>query len=146
MPASLKQIQVLNELSQLLNAFLPGRAHPYADQTLSFEYTATSTGVGQFWIGGSKQTAISQMLRQTLDHHPERFCPLILEIVRRGIVYRQSKSPLTRSEVEALNQLMKEVGFKIPELWDAQFLSSLTGILVPNPNYCFPRKLNTKNS
>jgi hypothetical protein len=117
MALSLAQINALNELAEHLYHFLPGKPHPYADQSLSFVGVATSLGLAQFWSRGSKQPAIVQLLSKTLENRPEKFCPLILEIVRRGITYRQNKGiPITREEIEQL---------KIPELHDPNFLNSL---------------------
>lgn len=53
----------------------------------------------------------------------------MLEIVRRGIKYRDSKGqPITHEEVEELNKLILKVKFKIPELWDEEFLDSLPSL------------------
>jgi len=126
MALSLAQINALNELAGHLYDFLPGTAHPYADQSISFAGVAASLGLAQFWSGGSKRPAIVQLLSKTLENRPEKFCPLILEIVRRGITYRQNKGdPITREEIENLNELVARVGFKIPELHDPNFLNSL---------------------
>ncbi len=125
MPLSLQQTQAIGELAQFLYPFLPGKAHPYADQSISFAGVGNALGLSQFWAGGSKQPAISRLLASTLEHRPNQFCPLILEIVRRGIIYRQVKNPVTKEEVEELNDFVKRAGFKIPELWDSQFLSGL---------------------
>ena len=59
----------------------------------------------------------------------DRFCPLILEIVNTALIYRSSKNnPITREEVDSLNTLIVGVQFKIPELWDNDFLSNLPSI------------------
>lgn len=51
---------------------------------------------------------------------------MILEIVRRGIKYRGNKGqPITREEIEGLNELILKAKFKIPELWDKDFLDNL---------------------
>ena len=51
---------------------------------------------------------------------------MLLEVVRRGMKYRSSKgNPITKEEIESLNRLIFELGFKIPELWDESFLASL---------------------
>ena len=46
------------------------------------------------------------------------------EIVRAGLRYRSTKTPITREEIEQLNRDIATVGFKIPELWDAKFLNN----------------------
>lgn len=126
MQISLAQEQVLNELASFLYDFLPGQAHPFADQDTSFAGAAGAVGLGGFWQGGSKKPAIAKLLRLTFGRHQERFCPLVLEIVRKGMTYRDSKgSPITREEINTLNDLVKKLGFKIPELYDPKFLDGL---------------------
>ena len=71
---------------------------------------------------GSKTPAITTLLEKTLDIKRDLFCNLLLEIVRRGIKYTNNQ--ITREEIEELNQLIEKVGFKIPELWDSEFLTS----------------------
>jgi len=140
-----KHIQVVSQLASLLYEFLPGTPHPYANQDISFQGCATKAGVGQYWEGGSKRTAISKLLENTLTKSRDRFCPLVLEIVNSAIIYRSSKSnPLKREEVETLNSLIVGVQFKIPELWDKDFLNSLPSIIkdaTPEKS----NEINTKN-
>jgi hypothetical protein len=78
--------------------------------------------VGNYWIGGSKRPAIAQLLELTFDQQRDKFCSLILEIVRVAMKYK----PLHREQVEQLNALLLDVKFKIPELWDVKFLQSLS--------------------
>lgn len=66
------------------------------------------------------------MLEQTLDRKRSLFEPLIIEIVREGIVYRQKKAdPLTIDEVDELNSYIFRLGFKFPDLYDPTFRASL---------------------
>ena len=126
MVLSLSQIQALNELAELLYSFLPGKPHPFANQSISFAGIAASLRLNQFWSGGSKLPAISQLLTGTLQYQSSSFCPLLIEVVRKGMTYRQSKAdPITHEEIDRLNELIAQVGFKIPELRDAKFLNSL---------------------
>ena len=123
---SLKETQTTADISQFLYSFLPGQAHPFANQRISFAGIAHELGIGKFWPGGSKLPAINALLENTLDFKREKFCPLLLEVVRRGMKYRSSKgNPITKEEIEYLNRLIFELGFKIPELWDESFLASL---------------------
>ena len=126
MSLSLSQTQALNELATLLYDFLPGKAHPFANQAISFEGIAFSLGLGQFWPGGSKHPAITQLLTDTLQYRSNSFCPLLIEVVQKGMTYRQGKGdPITREEIERLNELVAKLGFKIPELHDRKFLDGL---------------------
>ena len=126
MALSLKETQTIAKMVGLLRDFLPGQPHPYADPRISFAGVAKDVGVGEFWQGGSKKPAIISLLGNTLDHRREKFCPLVLEIVRRGINYRSNKGTnISIEEIKLLNELIRELGFKIPELCDESFLSTL---------------------
>ena len=126
MALNLKSIQAINEIAEVLYPFLPGKAHPFANQEISFEAVANSLNLAKYWSGGSKLPAISQLLRETAQHQPVQFCTLINNVVRTGLTYRQNKgSPVTRDEIDRLNYSVEKVGFKISELWDAAFLATL---------------------
>jgi len=113
-------------MASFLYDFLPGDPHPFADQSISFRGAANSLGLADHWQGGSKQPAVGTLLRGTFENKQQVFCPLIVEIVRKGIAYRQKKgTPITREEVRRLNGLIKRLGFKIPELHDPKFLDRL---------------------
>jgi hypothetical protein len=122
---SLKQGQALTELADRLYPFLPGKPHPYADQRLSFPGVAAQLGLHQYWPGGSKLPAISTLLRTTLERDSSRFCPLILAIVQNGMAYRMKKDPVSREEIEELNDIIRRIGYKIPEMHDQEFLKGL---------------------
>jgi len=129
MPLSLSESQAINEIARVLYSFLPGQSHPYADQQISFAGIAQDIGLSNLWRGGSKLPAITMLLEKTLELRRDLFCRLLLEIVRRGLTYRNNKAnPITRGEIEILNELIARVNFKIPELWDLTFLDSLPSI------------------
>jgi hypothetical protein len=125
MALSLVESQALSEIAAHLYPFLPGKAHPFADQATSFEGAARHLGLARYWSGGSKLPALMGLLSGVLEYERGRFCPLIVEIVRAGVRYRQGKGPVTREEVERLNELVIKVKFKIPELHDSTFLDAL---------------------
>ena len=126
MPVSLAETQIIAELAEHLYDYLPGTAHPFSRVQTSFETISAQMGLADFWPGGSKLPAITALLERTLEHQRGRFCDLILTVVREAIKYRTKKGqPLTRDEIETLNQLVLKVGFKTPELWDPSFLASL---------------------
>jgi hypothetical protein len=126
MGLSLKESQAINEMSEVLYSFLPGSPHPYAAPEISFPGVAQKLGLQNYWIGGSKRPAIIQLLQNTFEYQRNRFCPLVLEIVRMGMTYRSNKKdPVTREEIVRLNDLIARVNFKIPELWDSAFLDAL---------------------
>ena len=126
MSISLAETQSINKIADILYEYLPGKPHPFADQSISFPGVANKLGLSQYWISGSKLPAIATLLEQTLDNKRGLFCDLIVEIVRTGIKYRNNKgNPITREEIEELNQLILDLHFKIPELWSPEFLGSL---------------------
>ena len=122
MAITLQQSQAITRVADVIYPFLPGKPHPFADPSLSFPGVAGRLGLGALWPGGSKKSAIIRLLECTLENHPGQFCRLITEIVRAGLRYRSTKTPITREEIEQLNRDIATVGSKIPELWDAKFL------------------------
>ena len=141
MPSSLKEIQTISKIAEVLYRFLPGKPHPYAAKDISFPGVANKLGLSNFWSGGSKKPAIIQLLQKTLEYHRDKFCDLIVEIIKMGISYLSNKGePVTRDEIILLNQLIAEVNFKIPELWDITFLDTLPSSQPVQK----PEKLETK--
>jgi hypothetical protein len=51
---SLIEKTALNKMSGILYDFLPGQAHPFANQSISFAGVAVDLGLHDFWTGGSK--------------------------------------------------------------------------------------------
>lgn len=122
-----REVRAVTDLAEALYDFLPGTPHPRADQRLSFPGAAHVAGVSSFWGGGSKTPAIAQLLRFTLEQRRSAFCPLMEAIVNNTLIHRRKKNPLTRQEMDRVNELVRVLGFKIPEHWDAAFLQSLAG-------------------
>jgi len=135
MTLSLSETRAIQQLAEYLYSFLPGQPHPFADQRISFAGIANERGLKNFWQGGSKLPSITNFLEKTLEFKREVFCSVILEIVRRGIKYRGNKGePITRQEIEELNDLILRLNFKIPELWDKKFLEDLPSLNQQNVN------------
>jgi len=131
MALSLAQAQAIADLAGLLYDFLPGNPHPYADPRLSFRGIAGEMGLFDYWPSGSKGPAITALLSATLERRVPQFCPLVVEAVRRGIAHRHSKAPVTREEIEAINNALGRAGFKIPDLHDRKFLDALPSKAAP---------------
>jgi len=81
------ETKAVAQLAYARYEFLPGTPHPRANKDLSFPAAAHAAGVREFWPGGSKQPAIAQLLRQTLEHRRGSFCLVIQEIVRAALIY-----------------------------------------------------------
>lgn len=126
MSISLAETQTIGFISDLIYTFLPGQPHPYANQKISYKGIANDLNLSEYWPGGSKLPAINYLLSKTLEVRRGQFCNLMIQIVNRGIIYRKSKNnPITREEIVALNEYIRQIGFKIPELWDSAFFNSL---------------------
>ncbi len=130
MSTSLKEAHIATEMAKLLYHFLPGSGSGQWTGHVSFQTVADDVGVGDFWQGGSKEPAISALLEKTLSQRRSLFEKLILTIVSEAMKYRKKNGkPITRGEIETLNGLIIEVGFKIPALWAPDYLTSLDGNL-----------------
>jgi hypothetical protein len=126
MALTLRESRAITEISEVLYEFLPGSGNPKWKGHISFKSVAEKVGVGDFWQPGSKTPMIAALLEKTLNFHRELFEPLILEIVRSGFSYRKKRgNPVTPNEIDTLNGLLLEVGFKFPDLWDTGFKDSL---------------------
>lgn len=126
--------QAVAELAQALESFLPARPHPYADQTISFPAVAHRLGLSNYWFAGSKIVAVTRLLKETLAHQPSKLCPLVVEIIQTGMVYRANKGQVTREEITRINSALAKAGFRVPELADQRFLDSLPSSTPPEPD------------
>ena len=123
---SLKESRAVADLAQFLYGFLPGSGSSKWKGHVSFKTVAAKVGVGDFWQPGSKLPMITSLLQRTLEQRRDLFEPLILEIVQAGIVYREKQGYKVKpEEIDTLNGLILEVGFKFPDLWDPDFRNSL---------------------
>ena len=123
---TLQEIQAITELADALYSFLPANAYPYSNPKIDFGTVARDAGIVNLWPGGSKLPAIQTLFEATLRTRRDKFCPLMIRIAKEGLKYRNKKGiPITQEEMDKLNQLIVAVGFKIPELIDPNFISSL---------------------
>ncbi len=127
--------QALTELAELLYSYLPASGAVY-----TFAEAARESGVGDLWPGVkgsglSKLPALTVLLENTLNVRRNRFCDLVLRIVRGGLRYRSKKgNPVTAPDIVKLNGVVARFGFKVPELWDPAFIASLPpGSSTPPP-------------
>lgn len=118
---SFREAQAVEDLADLLYDFLPGSGN----NRTAFPLAAAQAGVGDLWIPGSKRPAIVQLLTATLEQRRSLFTKLIVAIVRQAMTYRRGKgNPLSREEIDRLNNLLPGVQSRIPELLDPSFLGS----------------------
>ncbi|MCJ7446397.1 MAG: restriction endonuclease [Bacteroidales bacterium] len=146
MNLSLIEIQTISELADFLYPFLPGNSHPFADRSISFVGIASDLGLERFWTRGSKRPAIAALLEGTLSQAKNKFCPLMIQIVTRGLKYRGKSNPITKEEIEQLNEFINKLDFKIPELWNPNFLRSLPSIKPEEDKVATAKKETLKNT
>lgn len=126
MSLPLKESRAVREVAEILYDFLPGSGSANWKGHVSFKSIAEKVGVGEFWQPGSKLPMITALLERTLEFRRGRFEPFVVEVVRAGLTYRQKNGrPVTPAEVEKINGLILEIGFKFPDLWDPDFITSL---------------------
>jgi hypothetical protein len=122
----LNESRAVRDLAEDLYEFLPGSGSSAWEGHVSFRSVAEKIGVGDFWQPGSKLPMIVQLLERTLEFRRGRFEPLMIELVRAGLTYRQKGArPVTPEEIEKINGLILEIGFKFPDLWDSSFIGCL---------------------
>ncbi|MBU8923261.1 MAG: restriction endonuclease [Bacteroidales bacterium] len=127
MALSLKHSRAARDLAQVLYDFLPGSGNANWKGHVSYKTVAEKVGVGDFWQPGSKLPMITALLERTLEFRRGRFEPLILEVVRCGLTYRQKRGqPVDPKEIDEINGLILELDFKFPDLWDPEFRESLS--------------------
>jgi len=125
----LKESRAARDLADALYDFLPGSGYAAWKGHVSFKSVAEKVGVGDFWQPGSKLPMLTALLERTLEFRRGRFEPLVVEIVRAGLTYRQrSGKPVTSEEIERINGLILEIGFRFPDLWDPDFLARLRAV------------------
>src|SRR5438034_9610696 len=111
MSLPLKQSRAARELAEILYDFLPGSGNKNWKGHVSFKSIADKVGVGDYWQPGSKQPMINSLLECTLEFRRDRFEPLVLEIIRAGLTYRQkNEKPVTSEEIATINGLILELG------------------------------------
>ena len=140
-----QQRQIVEDLADILYDFLPGSGN----SRTAFPLAAHRVGLAGAWIGGSKRPAIVRLLADTLQDSRHLFRPLIVEIVKQAITWRQGKNnPLTREELTRLNRLLSNLSLPIPDLQDTSFLNSLTSASAtradPAPAMVLPEALATE--
>jgi hypothetical protein len=146
MNLSLVETQTISELADFLYSFLPGKPHPYANQSVSFSGIARNLGLERYWPGGSKKPAITVLIEGTLSQERNKFCPLMIEIVKRGLKYREKSNPITKEDIEKLNKFILKFKFKIPELWDKDFLQNLPSVKPKKDKTVITKKDSLKNA
>jgi len=126
MSLSPKESIAVTGIAEILAEFLPySGAYEHSGQ-ITYRSILVKMGLGNYWEKMSKRPGISRVLEKILIYRRDLFEPFILESVRKGFSYRLNKNqPIRREEIEKLNGLIIDVGFKFPDLLDQDFLTRL---------------------
>lgn len=126
MSLTLQQSNAVTGMATIMAEFIPYSGAFEAKGQVTTRSLCRKLGIERYWEKASKTRGLSVLMERILDHESSKFEPYIIETVREGIRYRQkNNNPITRREIENLNGLILEVGFKFSSLWDADFLKSL---------------------
>ncbi|HEU5191257.1 MAG TPA: restriction endonuclease [Methylomirabilota bacterium] len=126
MALSLRESKAIAGIADVSYDFLPWSGHADWKGHISFRSISEKVGVGNLWQPGSKHPMTVALLETTLEKRRDCFQRLILEVVRAAIPYRQKNGkPIGPEDITKLNGLILDLGFKIPDLWDPNFLASL---------------------
>lgn len=130
MSLPLKQVTALNGVAAILAEMLPYSGAYDNRGQVTTRSIARDLGIVAFWEKTSKTPGLARLMERILEHRRDMFEPFIIRSVKAGLLYREKNGkPVSRAEIERLNGLIRDVGFKFPELWDAGFLAALdTGL------------------
>ncbi len=126
----LAQVTALNGIAAILAEILPYSGAFDDRGQITYRSIARELGIGGFWEKMSKTPGLARLMERILEHRRDLFEDFIVRSVKEGLRYREKNgNPIRRPEIEKLNGLIREVGFKFPELWDETFLAALdTGL------------------
>lgn len=147
MPLTLAQSHILTDLANLVADFLPASFN----NTTSFPIAAKNAGVEQYWsYDGGKRGSVARMFKAAYEDHPRKLMAVVKQIVDLGLVYRSraDKVPISRREIDKLNNLLASLGLRIESLNAIEFLSRLPSEVKPTnaepPPAAATRKPDTK--
>lgn len=108
----------LNDLVEVLYGMLPASGN----SATSFPLAATRVGLSQYWEHGSKRPALTRFLTLVLEDSSHRTVPLIEEICRQALLWRQGagKTPLSSAEIEQVNLCLGRLGYRSEYISDLQ--------------------------
>lgn len=126
MALPLRQVTALNGIAAILADILPYSGAFDDRGQITYRSIARELGVVGFWEKMSKTPGLARLMERILENRRDVFESFIIRSVKEGLRYREKNGrPVRRAEIEKLNGLIREVGFKFPELWDESFLAAL---------------------
>lgn len=124
-----KETAIIRDLAEVLYPLLPASTAPRGNKGLTFPGAAGRVGLAHHWPGNeyvkpSKTDGIVALITNALERDEQKFCPLMLEIVKTAL-QKKNNGALTREKVDEVNRQIARLRFKIPELHDPAFLDVL---------------------
>ncbi|HEY1076530.1 MAG TPA: hypothetical protein VGE51_07560 [Fontimonas sp.] len=122
MALTIAERMAVAELAELLYDFLPGSGNA----NTAFPIAADRVGLRSSWpeIGVSKKPGIVRMLTWTLEQRRGQLPQLMQEIVAQSVEYRGRRNPLSREEIDGLNQNLARLHVHIPDFHAQSFLDA----------------------
>ena len=117
---TLRETAIISEFTDIVEDFLPCTANRGNDRDLCFYAAAMGMRLRKFWLPGlSKRAAITHLIANVYAKRPEKFFPLLKEILHRGIKYRKNRrNAIKNEEIEALIIQIDKLGRNDQELSD----------------------------
>ncbi|MCY3877557.1 MAG: hypothetical protein OXF74_00065 [Rhodobacteraceae bacterium] len=114
--------QCVEDLADLLYEFPPGSGNSWT----AFPLDTAQVQTKNLRIGGCKRPTAVHLLSSTLNHRRHKFAPLVLAIARQSMTWERGKgNPLTRLEIDDLNQLLPRLSLNIPDIHCPAFPETL---------------------
>lgn len=122
-----KQVRIISDISEILRLMLPWKNLAFSDPKESFLGVCEDLGLSDFYRGTNAVSGIRHLLESTLESETRKFPKLMVEIIKRGIGYSGREGKMVYYEdIERINYLLLNLGYKIPELLNHRFLNSLS--------------------
>lgn len=118
----LRDKTAIGKLAECLYSFLPASGN----SNTSFPIAAERTGLGKYWEHNSKLPALVNFLTLAFQLESHKIVPFIEEVVAQSVTWRggDPQKALSREEIVDLNERLAKLGYKSPDLNDAEFLDN----------------------
>lgn len=117
--------RAIDDLATVCARLLPYSSNPEWRGHVSVQTICADMRVG-YWQAGSKVPGLRRLFDAQQKASGMTFQKLVVRIVQEGLGYRRKKgNPVEPSELDALNDAVFRLGYKIPELWDPTFRQEL---------------------
>jgi len=117
--------RAIDDLASVCAELLPYSSNPEWRGHVSVQTICVEMRIN-YWQPGSKVPGLRRLFELQEKANGGIFQKLVVRIVQEGLGYRRKKQRLVEpSELDALNDAILRLGYKIPELWDSSFRQGL---------------------